>query len=88
MATLLHHIQTRMQMSIAEAEEIWRHTERKIAEFHQCLDAFELWFLAWPSPSIDVSTLQVAVEILRVDLDIILEARVLECEAPSAEPAC
>ena len=32
-------------------------------------------------------TLQAAVHSLRVDIDMILEARVLESEAPSAEPA-
>ena len=51
MATLLHHIQPWMQRFIAEAEERleWRmvqHTERKIAEVHQRLDAFELRVLA------------------------------------------
>ena len=45
-ATLLHHIQPWMQRSITEAEErlerkMVQHTERKIAEVHQCLDAFE-----------------------------------------------
>ena len=35
----------------------------------------------------DVSTLQAAVGISRVDLDMILEAMVPESEAPSAEPA-
>ena len=33
-----------------------------------------------------MSTLQDAVEGLRVDIDMILEARVLESEAPSTEP--
>ena len=47
MATLLHHIQPWMSRSIAEAEEhmdrkMAQHTERKIMEVHQCLDAFEL----------------------------------------------
>ena len=35
----------------------------------------------------DVSTLQVAVESLRTDIDMILEARVPASEAPFAEPA-
>ena len=35
----------------------------------------------------DVSTLQDDLESLRVDLDMILEARVPKSEAPSAEPA-
>ena len=35
----------------------------------------------------DVLTLQAAVDTLRADIDTILEARVLECEAPSIEPA-
>ena len=43
--------------------------------------------LARPSPPVDVLTLQAAVESLRADIDMILEARVLESEAPSAEPA-
>ena len=35
----------------------------------------------------DVSTLQAAVDSLRADIEMILEARVLESEAPSVEPA-
>ena len=92
MATLLHHIQSWMQRSITEAEErlerkMVQHTERKIAEVHQRLDAFELWVLARPVPPMDVSTLQAAVDSLRVDIDMILEARVPESEASSVEPA-
>ena len=40
-----------------------------------------------PAPPVDVSTLQSAVESVRTDIDMILEARVPESEAPSAEPA-
>ena len=43
--------------------------------------------LARPAPPMDVSTLQAAVDSLRTDIDMILEARVSEFEAPSAEPA-
>ena len=43
--------------------------------------------LARPAPPVDVSTLQAAVDSLRVDIDTILEARVSESEAPSVEPA-
>ena len=47
MATLLHHIQQWMQKSITESKErlerkMVLYTERKIAEVHQRLDAFEL----------------------------------------------
>ena len=61
MATLLHHIQPWMQRSIAEAEECLErkmvyHTERKIVEVHQRLDAFELQVLARRAPQVDVST--------------------------------
>ena len=42
--------------------------------------------LARPDPLVDVSTLQVAVDSLRADIDMILEARVPESEAPSVEP--
>ncbi|TMX01174.1 hypothetical protein EJD97_025003 [Solanum chilense] len=92
MATLLHHIQSWMQRSITEAEKrlerkIVQHIERKIAEVHQCLDAFELRVLARPAPPVDVSTLQAPVDSLRADIDTILEARVPESEAPSVEPA-
>ena len=92
MATLLHHIQAWMQKSIVEAEErlerrMVQHTERKIAEVYQRLDAFELRVLGHPAPPVDVSTLQAAVDSLRADIDMILEARVPESEAPSAEPA-
>ena len=79
MATLLHHIQPWMHRSIAEAEErierkIEQHTERKITEVHQHLDDFELQVLAQPDPTVDVTTLQEAVESLRVNLDTIQEA--------------
>ena len=62
MTTLLHHIQPWMQRSIAEAEEhlkrrIVQHTEQKIAEVHQRLEAFELKLLAHPAPQVDVSIL-------------------------------
>ena len=92
MVTLLHHIQPLMQRSIAEAEERleWRmvqHTERKIAEVHQRLYAFELWVLARPAPQVDVSILQAAIDSLHAYINMILEARVPESEAPSAEPA-
>ena len=55
MATLLHNIEPWIHKSIAEAEEsleckIFQHTERKIAEVHQRLDAFELRVLALPAP--------------------------------------
>ena len=66
---------------------IVQHTERKINEVNQRLDAFELRLLAQPAPQVDVSTLQAAVDSLCVDIDMILEARVPESEAPSAEPA-
>ena len=81
-----------MQRSITEEEERleWKMvqlTERKIAEVHKRLDAFELWVLAWSAPQVDVSTLQAAVDILCPDIDMILEARVPESEASSAEHA-
>ena len=77
---------------MAEPEErlerkMAQHTERKIAEVHQCLDNFAFRVLARPAPQVDVSTLQATVESLRADIDMILETRVPECEAPSAEPA-
>ena len=43
--------------------------------------------LARPAPLVDVSTLQAAVDSLRADIDMILEARVPEYENPSVEPA-
>ena len=88
MATLLHHIKPWIQKSINESEaRMERKMQRKIAEVHQCLDAFELRVLARPAPPVDVSTLQAAVDILRANIDTILEARVPEFEAPSVEPA-
>ena len=92
MATLLHHIQPWMQRFITEVEERleWRmvqHTDRKIAEVHQRLDAFELRVLARPALPVDLSILQAAVDNLCADIDMILEARVPESEAPSVEPA-
>ena len=81
MATLLHHIQQWMKKSITKSEErlerkMVQYTERKIAEVHQPLDAFELWVLARPAPPVDVSTLQAAVDNLRADIGTILKARV------------
>ena len=64
-----------------------QYTKWKIAEVHQRLDAFELRVLAHPAPPVDVSTLQAVVDSLRADIDTILESRVPESEAPSAEPA-
>ena len=77
-----------MQRSIAEAEErlelkMAHHTERKIVEVHQRLNAFELRVLARPALQVDVLTLQAAVESLRADIDMILKARVPESEAPT-----
>ena len=83
MATLLHHIQPWMQKSITESEaRMERKMQRKIAEVHQRLDAFELRVLARPAPPVDVSTLQAAVDSLRADIDTILEARVPEPVEP------
>ena len=64
-----------------------QHTERKIAEVHQRLHAFELRVLAHPSLPVDVSTLQAAIDSLQADIDMILDARVPESEASFAEPA-
>ena len=64
-----------------------QHTERKIVEVHQLLDAFELRVLGHPAPPVDVSTLLATVEGLRADIYMILEARVPESEAPSINPA-
>ena len=92
MATLLHHIKLWMHKSITESEErlerkMVQFTERKIAEVNQRLDAFEFRVLARPAPPVDVLTLQATVDSLRADMDMILEARVPEYEAPSVEPA-
>ena len=63
-----------------------KHPERKIAEVHQRLDTFELRVLARPAPKVDVSILQATVDSLRTEIDMILEAREPESEAPSAKP--
>ena len=81
-----------MQRLIVEAEEclerkMIQHTERKITEVHQRLDAFELRVFARPATQVDVSTLQAAVDSLCTDIDMILEARVPKSEAPFAEPS-
>ena len=61
-ATLLHHIQPWMQKSIVEVEDrveknIALQMERKIQAVHQRLNAFQFRVLAWPSPTIDLTTL-------------------------------
>ena len=81
-----------MQKSTTESEarlerKMQHFTERKIVEVNQRLDAFELRVLARPAPPVDVSTLQAAVDSLRADIDMILEVRVSDSEAPSVEPA-
>ena len=81
-----------MQKSIAEIEEkiekkIAQPTERHIMEVHQRLDAFELRVLAWPAPTIDLTTLQAVVASLRADIDSIMEAQVPEFEPPSTKRA-
>ena len=91
MATLLHHIQPWMQKSITDSEDrlerkMVQYTERKIAEVHQRLNAFELRVIAQRGPPVDVSTRQAAVDSLCVYIDTILEARVPESEASSIEP--
>ena len=63
-----------------------QHIDRNIVEVHQRLDAFEFRVLARPSGQVDMSTLQDADESLRADIDMILESRVPEYEAPSIEP--
>ena len=92
MATLLHQFQPWMQRSIAEAEErlerrMVKHPERKIAEVHQRLDAFELRVLARPAPPVEVSTLQAVVDSVRANINTILEAWGHESEAPFVELA-
>lgn len=51
------------------------------------MDVFELRVLDRLSPKGDVSTLQDAVESLRADIDLILEARVPNSEDPFEGPA-
>ena len=87
----MHHIQPWIRRSIADAEErlerkMVQQTEQKIGKVHQLLDTFQTRVLARPSPPVDVSTLQAAVESLRADINMILEARVPKFEAPSVEP--
>ena len=72
----MHHIKPWMQKSITESEEslerkMFQFTERKIAEVHQCLDAFKLRVLVRTAPQVDVSTLEGAVDSLRPDIDTI-----------------
>ena len=55
-----------------------QHTEWKIIEVHQRVDDFELRVLARPAPHVYLMTLQVAIDSLRRDIDMILEARVPE----------
>ena len=70
----------------APRAETVQYTERKIAAVHHRLEAFELWVLAQPASPVDVTTLQAAVDSLRADINMILEARVPESEAPSVDP--
>ena len=92
MSTLLHHIQTWMQKSIAEAEDridkrVAQQTERKIQAVHQRLDEFELRVLACPAPTIDLTTLKKVVMSLRAKFNGILHMRGHECETEPIELA-
>ena len=51
------------------------------------MDAFELRVLARQAPQVDVSTLQATFEILRAYIDMILEDRVPEFDAPFTDLA-
>ena len=53
---------------------------------HQRFHAFDLRVLARLDPPVDVLTLQGTVDTLHADIDMILEARVPESEAPFVEP--
>lgn len=79
-ATLLYYMQPCILKSITKAEEqiekrVAKQTEQKIWAVHQRIDAFELKVVERPSPSIDSSTLQVAVDSLNSYLVSILEMR-------------
>ena len=81
-----------MQRSIDEVEErlerrMVQHSEQKIAEVHQHLDAFELRVLTRQAPQMDLSTLQAMIKCLRANIDMIIESRVPNSEGPSLEPA-
>ena len=58
-----------------------QHTERKIMEVQQCLDAFELQVLSSTSPNVELTTLQDFMESLRGDLVSLLKSRVSESKA-------
>ena len=64
-----------------------QHTERKISEVNQRLDAFELRVLARPAPLVDVLILHAVVDSVRTHIDMILVARVPKSEAHYAAPA-
>lgn len=90
MATLLHHIHSLLQKSIAEVEDqiekkVVQQTDKSIQAVHQHLGAFELRVLACPTPTIDLMTLQEAVVSLRAYVDAILYVRVPEAETAPAE---
>uniref|UniRef100_M1DSQ8 Integrase core domain containing protein n=1 Tax=Solanum tuberosum TaxID=4113 RepID=M1DSQ8_SOLTU len=90
MATLLHHIQSWMQKSIAESEaRMERRMEgmmdRKIQAVNKNLDAFELRVLERPSPTIDLSFFQSELASLRANVDVILATPTVEPQvAPPA----
>ena len=78
MVTLIHHMKTWILKSINEDEvrnqnRVAQQIEQKTRAVQQCLDAFELRVLARPTPTIDLTTLQAAVEILVSDVYAILE---------------
>lgn len=65
MATCLYNMKHGTQKSIVEA--------RQAAD--ACLDAFELWVLARPSPTIDLTVIRIELAILRANVDFIFEMR-------------
>uniref|UniRef100_M1DQM0 Integrase core domain containing protein n=1 Tax=Solanum tuberosum TaxID=4113 RepID=M1DQM0_SOLTU len=62
-----------MQLSIEEYEaRMEQMMDQKIQAIHKCLDAFELRVLERPTPTIDVTTFQMALASLRADVDALL----------------
>ncbi|KAK4713471.1 hypothetical protein R3W88_019378 [Solanum pinnatisectum] len=91
MATLLEHVRSWMQCTIAEfeasMEQRMEHMmDQKVQAIHKHLDAFELRVLKRPTPTTYVSSFQTELASLWADLNTLLAAPETEPESAPTTP--
>lgn len=86
MSTMILHIKTWMQKSIAEVEDliakqVAKHVEQQIQGVHKFLVPFELRVLGCLLPTIDLTVINDELDSLRDDVDAIFEMQRTETES-------